>query len=190
MSGLVKHVERHKRKIKIFWQSQYRPAVLDETELHVASDEPENSVNTSDKILREIFGSTVLTTSHEDELDKYFVELPIDNFDLGPTTRPFRALQWWCQSRQRQKFLYLYCYAIDLLSIPPQSSEIERVFSECKGSVTQERNRLNIETLDQLQRLRSVLRNARRVDGQDEVNLDLFLDENRISDLPEPTTEL
>ena len=93
MSGLVKHVERHKRKMRIFWQSQYRPAVLDETGSHVASDEPEDSVNASDEILREIFDSTASTTSHEDELDKYFAEPPIDGFDLGPTTRPFRALQ-------------------------------------------------------------------------------------------------
>ena len=48
--------------------------------------------------------------------------------------------------------------------MPPQSSEIERVFSECKASLIQQRNRMSISTLEQNHQIRSWLRSARRAD--------------------------
>jgi hypothetical protein len=43
---------------------------------------------------------------------------------------------------------------LDLLSIPAMSAEIERVFSSTKRLVTPDRNRLNVDTIEELQLLK------------------------------------
>lgn len=61
-------------------------------------------------------------------------------------------LAWW--HRHRHEYPVLYKMALDLFSIPGMSSECERVFSQTKKFVTDERNKLSPETIeaDQLQK--------------------------------------
>jgi hypothetical protein len=61
-------------------------------------------------------------------------------------------LAWW--HNHRHEYPVLYKMALDLFSIPSMSSECERVFSQTKKFVTDERNRLSPETIeaDQLQK--------------------------------------
>lgn len=75
-------------------------------------------------------------------------------------TRPIYAedldvaspLEWW--SRHQLEYPVLYRMALDLFSIPGMSAECERVFSQTKKMITDERNRLSPETVeaDQLQK--------------------------------------
>jgi hypothetical protein len=44
--------------------------------------------------------------------------------------------------------------ALDLLSIPAISAEVEREFSDAKRMLTPDRNRLNDQTIEYLERLR------------------------------------
>ena len=61
-------------------------------------------------------------------------------------------LEWW--SRHQSEYPVLYRMALDLFSIPGMSAECERVFSQAKKMITDERNRLSPETVeaDQLQK--------------------------------------
>ncbi|KAF6528137.1 hypothetical protein HZS61_008439 [Fusarium oxysporum f. sp. conglutinans] len=75
-------------------------------------------------------------------------------------TRPIYAhdldvadpLEWW--NRHQLEYPVLYRMALDLFSIPCMSSECERVFSQTKKMITDERNRLAPEVVeaDQLQK--------------------------------------
>jgi hypothetical protein len=64
-------------------------------------------------------------------------------------------LEWWLELAQRRRFPSLSLMAIDILSIPPMSSETERLFSKAKLTVTDQRGSMNIETLNLLECLRS-----------------------------------
>jgi hypothetical protein len=61
-------------------------------------------------------------------------------------------LEWW--SRHQLEYPVLYRMALDLFSIPGMSAECERVFSQTKKMITDERNRLapDIVEADQLQK--------------------------------------
>jgi hypothetical protein len=75
-------------------------------------------------------------------------------------TRPIYAhdldvadpLEWW--NRHQLEYPVLYRMALDLFSIPGMSAECERVFSQAKKMITDERNRLAPEVVeaDQLQK--------------------------------------
>ena len=45
--------------------------------------------------------------------------------------------------------------ALDMLLIPAMSDDAERVFSSCKLTITDRRNRLSIEVIEQLECLKS-----------------------------------
>jgi hypothetical protein len=45
--------------------------------------------------------------------------------------------------------------ALDLISIPAMSTEVERVFSQAKRLITTDRNRMNDETIEVLQLLKN-----------------------------------
>lgn len=61
-------------------------------------------------------------------------------------------LEWW--NRHQLEYPVLYRMAVDLFSIPGMSAECERVFSQTKKMITDERNGLAPETVeaDQLQK--------------------------------------
>ena len=100
-----------------------------------------------------------------DELSRYLAEpvlhLADDVFGLR-----FRALDWWASDEQRRKFPRLSRLAFDLLSIPPQSAEIERIFSSCKDTMAPKRARTRVETLEKVQLYRSWCRNARKLEQE------------------------
>ena len=81
------------------------------------------------------------------ELD-LFQKRPIFAEDLDVAD----PLEWW--NRHQLEYPILYRMALDLFSIPGMSSECERVFSQAKKMITDERNRLSPETVeaDQLQK--------------------------------------
>jgi hypothetical protein len=58
------------------------------------------------------------------------------------------ALAWWYQDTQRQRWPRLSLMAIDILSIPAMSDELERVFSRARRTVTWDKGQIVPETME------------------------------------------
>lgn len=87
-----------------------------------------------------------------DELEKYLqADTPINIGNIS-------AQEWWSESSQRAKYPLLSKMAIDILSIPAMSAEVERVFSGAKTTISEGRWRLGIDTIEALQCLKSWFR--------------------------------
>jgi hypothetical protein len=96
-----------------------------------------------------------------DELERFF-ETGIVTTDCPD------PLAWWLLPRSGEDFPTLQKMALDLFSIPAMSSECERVFSQSKKVVTDERNRLKASTIEALECQKNWLRkglleNGRRI---------------------------
>ena len=80
-----------------------------------------------------------------DKLDQFFKEDPITlNLCLDP-------LAWWLFNHATVNFSILQKLAMDVFTMPAISSECERVFSQIKKVVTNERNRLKADTIEALE---------------------------------------
>ena len=78
---------------------------------------------------------------HQNELESYLNDKACPN---GSIKDP---LQWW-QTNGKVQYPLLYKMAIDFFSIPATSCECERVFSQSKKLITDERNRLRPDTIE------------------------------------------
>lgn len=83
----------------------------------------------------------------------------------APPTSDTDPLQYWSMVGPFQ----LRQMAIDLLAIPAMSTEVERVFSSCKLTVTPHRNRLTSDHLEELELLRHWWRIPNTLEGDGEV---------------------
>ena len=90
---------------------------------------PQRELNELDRLKNEI-SVTISASIDHDNLITFIEASPfkIDN-DLKP-------LDWWCRLEQRQRYPRLSRMAIDILSIPPESAEAERVFSGARRTCT------------------------------------------------------
>lgn len=70
----------------------------------------------------------------------------------------FNPREWWQETTQRKVYPNLSRMALDLLSIPAMSAEVERLFSSCKITITDRRNRIGIEAVEAIECLKSWLR--------------------------------
>lgn len=77
----------------------------------------------------------------KDEYDSYIEEFPDEKDQLINS-----PLEWWNANGWRYPILQKMAY--DLFSIPGMSSECERVFSQAKKLITDERNRLGPATIE------------------------------------------
>jgi hypothetical protein len=68
-----------------------------------------------------------------------------------PNNQPVDLIDWWMNDRQ---YPQLRQYALDLLSIPAMSAEVERVFSSAKRLIGPDRMRLNDDTIEYLELLK------------------------------------
>lgn len=107
-----------------------------------------------------------------DEFDRWTVDIGADDGDI---TDPF---QYW---RDKQStYPRLAQMAFDMLSVPPMSAECERAFSFAGLMVTRLRNRLETNTIDAAQAIRSWLKAGLIPDYQGivdpSVDDDAFLD--------------
>ena len=91
-----------------------------------------------------------------------YLSEPVLVLNTEQETHDFRALDWWTQGLQKTRFPRLSQMAFNILTVPPMSAEIERVFSECSLALNHQRLSVTQETLEQLMCLRSWLRNEWR----------------------------
>ena len=82
----------------------------------------------------------------KDELEEYSSEPAI--------TISTSALAWWLDSQQRQRWPKLSQLAINILSIPAMSAETERVFSGARRTISWERTRLSVNTIEMVECLK------------------------------------
>ena len=64
---------------------------------------------------------------------------------------------WWMEPAQRTTYPALSVMALDLLSIPAMSAEPERLFSSAKITITDRKNRLQFESIEAIECLKSWL---------------------------------
>lgn len=89
-----------------------------------------------------------------DEYKRYCKD-PVVEMDLDEL---FDPREWWQETTQRKVYPNLSRMALDLLSIPAMSAEVERLFSSCKITITDRRNRIGIEAVEAIECLKSWLR--------------------------------
>lgn len=141
-----------KRAVKKLWQEEYKDKQVPHIQLQrpqgdTDSETPENRFKTwsqkHTKVLEVI-----------DEYDRYCRE-PVIEMDPD---NPFDPRKWWIETTQRKMFPNLLQMALDLLSIPAMSAEVERLFSSCKISITDRRNRIGIDAVQAIEFLKNWLR--------------------------------
>lgn len=78
-----------------------------------------------------------------------------DSFDAFISAAPIKIdgspLKWWCHKDQRRAYPRLSCMAIDILSIAPESSDAESVFSSGRRTLTWDRHRLKCTNLEKVE---------------------------------------
>lgn len=89
--------------------------------------------------------------------------------------KDFNPRAWWLEPTQRRTYPNLSKMALDFLSVPAMSAEVERLFSSCKITITNRRNRIGIDAVEAIECLKSWLRknNISFVDSE----LDYLVDE-------------
>ena len=67
-------------------------------------------------------------------------------------------IAWWMQETQRRDYPNLSKMAINILSIPAMSADVERLFSSSGLTLSNRRNRMSTEMLEALECLKSWLK--------------------------------
>ena len=88
-------------------------------------------------------------TVQKDEYERYIQEPVI------PQSSVQRPLQWWLDPIQRNRFPNLSLMALDILSIPAMSADTERLFSQAKLVLSDQRKGFDAHSLQILQCLKS-----------------------------------
>jgi len=81
----------------------------------------------------------------------------VDEYDryLSTPTEPSITNPFIFWLSQREMFPKLSSMALDILSIPPMSAGVERLFAQCKIMLTDRRNRLQIDSLQAVECMKS-----------------------------------
>ena len=79
----------------------------------------------------------------------------VDSFDAFISAVPIKIegspLKWWCHEDQRRVYLRLSYMAIDILSIAPELSDAESVFSSGRRTLTWDCHRLKCTNLEKVE---------------------------------------
>ena len=100
----------------------------------------------------------VPTSQHMDEYTRYCEAPPHHDFE--------DVRDWWLAPEQQAIYPNLSKMALNLLSIPAMSAAPERLFSSCKITITDRRNKLSVKVIEALECLRSWYQ-VRRFDLED-----------------------
>ena len=143
-------VTRSRKEVKEYWEKEYKniapcavPPLIDN------APEPQCGRQNSFREWQKQKRATVVA---RDEYEQY---LAMPRLEIG---RTFGARTWWQEPTQQRNFPNLSKMALDLLSIPAMSAEVERLFSSCKITITDRRNLLGIDTVEANECLKSWMR--------------------------------
>jgi hypothetical protein len=96
------------------------------------------------------FLANIYTTGNEQQYDDAFKRYTTGKPSSLAEWKERDLFQWWAQCEYPE----LRQWAFDTLSIPAMSAELERVFSQAKRFITDDRNRLLPETFEALMLLK------------------------------------
>ena len=131
-----------KGKVQRLWELEYRSteSILDTS----------SSRKSTNQFYIDLYDSDEDTCLY-DEYILYCSIPPISTYD---------ALKWWQEETQQKSFPNLSKMAIDYLFIPAMSTDAERLFSSCKITLTDRRNRLGDDVLEAIECMKSWLKIA------------------------------
>lgn len=132
-----------KERVLKLWETDYKPttAVIAESTSQPAAKRQESDFNSYRNRPRP---RSTITTSLDD-YERYLADPVVEaNGDS------FNPLAWWIDERRKRDYPALRQMALDILSIPAMSTSVERLFSICKRTATQQRPNLAVETLEML----------------------------------------
>lgn len=133
--------KRAKDVLMRFWRAAYR------SNTGIPQREPHPASNINNTFFRWLDNSLAVSQddSTVDELDKYLRnDIPVTFTDGG-------AREWWLEPAQRIQYPLLSRMAVDILSIPAMSSEVERLFSTSKKTISEGRWKLKPLTIEALE---------------------------------------
>lgn len=173
------------KKVQQLWKIQYKglelPVLGEDSEvIEQSQDLYENSRRTENSFFewqRQKF--TIPTLSSQDEYEQY-ISTPV-----LPTPKDFDPIQWWQEATQRANYPRLSKMALDLLSIPAMSAEVERLFSSANITITDRRNRIGVDAVEAIECLKSWLRkdNISWLDSEVEALIQKVIEEDKEIDM-------
>jgi hypothetical protein len=92
-------------------------------------------------------------SSSHDEFDRYIEGPPLP---IGASS----ALSWWLEPTQQTSYPHLHRLAVNIFSIPAMSAEAERVFSGARCTITWDRSRLSVKTIEYTECLKHWIKNG------------------------------
>lgn len=170
-------IRKAKRNVKDLWEQEYKPRTSPESD---QTPEP-LSTSTSTTKRPNLFAvweqETLDTPALEDEYEQY-LRSPLIALTRD-AAKKFDPRAWWLEATQQQAYPNLSKMALDLLSIPAMSAEVERLFSSCKITITDRRNRIGIKSVEAIECLKSWMRsqNISFVDSDIEIVFETGLNE-------------
>ncbi|RKK08309.1 hypothetical protein BFJ65_g16969 [Fusarium oxysporum f. sp. cepae] len=122
------------------WLDEYNAAPIPES-LRVPLDVSSSSGRQHNE-LDELLSDIAVTGPILDDADDFetFIDAP-------PTRITGSPLQWWLHRDQREAYPRLSRMAIDILSIPPESSDVESHFSSARRTLSWDRESMTCENL-------------------------------------------
>jgi hypothetical protein len=167
-TALILHPNRRTKYAKIWWKRDYQKTMLPKVkELWIQYRDsglvpaivsyetpdiaPPKELDEFDRIVNE-FNERITRPASQDEYEDYCTEAPYE-VQSSP-------LQWWSEIPQRKRWPRLSSFAINILSIPAMSDEPERVFSGGRRTISWERMKLGVSSIEHTECMKSWYRSG------------------------------
>ena len=131
--------------MKRFWEQSYKSVAIELATAIPTTEKPQNEFEAW-------MQDSNIQMNSVDELELYSSQSVLPNVE--------NPRSWWLDPLQQKLYPNLSKMAIDILSIPAMSAEPERLFSGAKLTITDQRNRMQPDTIEATQCLKSWYRNS------------------------------
>lgn len=172
-AALILHPNRRTKYAKIWWKRDYQKIMLPKVKelwtqyrdsgpptivsYETPGIEPQKELDEFDRIVNE-FNQRITRPTSQDEYEDFCSEAPYE-VQISP-------LQWWCESSQRKRWPRLSTFAVNILSIPAMSDEPERVFSGGRRTISWERMKIGVTSVEHTECMKSWHRSGILVEGK------------------------
>lgn len=131
------------------WINEYRDIkipVQEPTASTATSRKPRQPLDPTFEDIRSSLQVAKATVSADADDFDTFINADAVLIDEGLT-----ALEWWCKEFQRARYPRLSRMAIEILSIPPESADVERAFSGGRRTLSWDRLSMTVESLERVE---------------------------------------